>query len=213
MSNSRIVLVTQLLTAIAVTTLSPNAIGAERPSASAKVTPQLTQSYVWYDGNRAETVWLNPQLVAEFNPSNQGATAARNVDAIAKTLPLKRSQGAVRLWQMNNAGDVAVRSLTTSNATGKYSPVFHVGTSTGSGMRALPGNIIVYLNPTWDAATVANWVKSKKLEVVKKLEIGPNIYVIKTGPGLEALNTANALYLSGEVAAAFPDWWKEVSYR
>jgi hypothetical protein len=48
---------------------------------------------------------------------------------------------------------------------------------------------------------------------VKKLEIGPNIYVIKTGPGLEALETANALYRSGEVKAAFPDWWQEVVPR
>jgi hypothetical protein len=60
---------------------------------------------------------------------------------------------------------------------------------------------------------VDNWVRTRKLEVVKKLEIGPNIYVIKTGPGLDALNTANTLYLSGEVAAAFPDWWREVSTR
>jgi hypothetical protein len=91
--------------------------------------------------------------------------------------------------------------------------VFHVGSNSGSGMRALPGNIIVYLNPTWDATTVDNWVKSKKLEVVKKLNIGPNIYVIKTDPGMAALDTANALYLSGEVSAAFPDWWREVSNR
>jgi hypothetical protein len=51
------------------------------------------------------------------------------------------------------------------------------------------------------------------LEIVKKLEIGPNIYVIKTGLGLEALATANALYRSGEVKAAFPDWWQEVVTR
>jgi hypothetical protein len=51
------------------------------------------------------------------------------------------------------------------------------------------------------------------LEIVKKLEIGPNIYVIKTGTGLEALDTANALYKSGEVKAAFPDWWQEVATR
>ena len=46
--------------------------------------------------------------------------------------------------------------------------------------------------------------RSHKLEVVKKLEIGPNIYIIKTAPGLEALNTANALYLSGEVICRVP---------
>jgi hypothetical protein len=205
--------VTQLLAMIVATVLSLNVMGAERPIASASTVPQLSQSFVWYDGNREHKVWLNPNVVAEFNPSQQGTTAARSADANAKMLPLKRSQGSVRLWQMNNTGDVAVRSLTTSNTAGKYSPVFHDGPTSSGAMRALPGNVIVYLNPTWDAAAVANWVKSRKLEVVKKLEIGPNIYVIKTAPGLEALKVANALYLSGEVAAAFPDWWKEVSTR
>ena len=58
-----------------------------------------------------------------------------------------------------------------------------------------------------------NWAGKRKLEIVKKLEIGPNIYLIKTGPGLEALETANALYRSGEVKAALPDWWQEVATR
>ena len=32
-------------------------------------------------------------------------------------------------------------------------------------------------------------------------------------PGMEALETANALYRSGEVKAALPDWWQEVATR
>jgi hypothetical protein len=189
-------------------------MGADRAVVSTgRSAPQLSQSLVWYNGNREQKIWLNPQIVAEFNPSEQGTAAARSADANAKMLSMKRSQGVVRLWQMNNAGDAAVRSLATSNTASKYSPVFHDGPTSSGAMRALPGNIIVYLNPTWDAATVANWIKSRKLEVVKKLEIGPNIYVIKTAPGLDALKTANVLYLSGEVVAAFPDWWKEVHTR
>jgi hypothetical protein len=206
--------VVQISTAFVVAVMSLNVMAAERPAPTTiRTVPQLSQSYTWYDGNRQEKVWLNPQIVAEFNPTKQGAIAAKAADANAQTLSAKYSRGAVRMWKMNTASDLAVRSMTTSNATGKYSPVFHVSSNTASGMRALPGNIIVYLNPTWDATTVANWVKSKKLEVVKKLEIGPNIYVIKTDPGMAALDTANELYLSGEVSAAFPDWWQEVSNR
>jgi hypothetical protein len=37
---------------------------------------------------------------------------------------------------------------------------------------------------------------------LKKLEIGPNIYVIKTALGLAALDMANMLYRLGEVKAA-----------
>jgi hypothetical protein len=214
MGKSTVFLVTQILAAIVAATLSLNAAAFDKPTAVGKVAAApLSQSYVWYDGNRQQTVWLNPQVVAEFNPSKQGASVVRSADASAKMLPMKRIQGAVRLWQMNNTGGVAVRALVTGNPAGKYSPVFHDSSTRGGAMRALPGNIIVYLDPQWDEAAVRNWLGSHKLEIVKKLEIGPNIYVIKTGPGMEALDTANALYRSGEVKAAFPDWWQEVVTR
>ena len=174
---------------------------------------QLTESYVWYDGSREQTVWLNPQVVAEFNPGKLGVTAAKGVDANATMQPMKQRQAGVRLWQINNTGGVAVRGLMTSNPSGNYSPVFHDSPSNNGRMRALPGNIIVYLDPQWDEAKVGSWLSSHKLEKVKKLEIGANVYVIKTPPGLAALEMANMLYRSGEVKAAFPDWWQEVTTR
>lgn len=192
------------------TMLSFNATGA---TTSTQATAPLTQSYVWYDGSRERTVWLNPQAVAEINPSNASASAARNIHPGAKILPLKHHQSGICIWQTDNTGGAAVRSLAASNPTGKYSPVFHDSASSSGAMRALPGNIIVYLNPAWDVTMVDSWIKLHKLEVLKKLEAGPNIYLIKTGPGMEALSTANQLYQSGEVVAAFPDWWREVSTR
>lgn len=80
-------------------------------------------------------------------------------------------------------------------------------------MRALPGNVIVYLNPEWDRNKVAHWMETQGFEVANKLEIRSNAYVLKTGPGMEALQTANTLYESGEVVAAFPDWWLESVMR
>ena len=174
---------------------------------------QLTESYIWYDGSREQTVWLNPQVVAEFNPSKLGATAAKGVDVSATMQPMKHSQAGVRLWKINNTGGMAVRGLTTSNPSGNYSPVFHDSPGSNGRMRALPGNIIVYLDPQWDEAKVNSWLSLHKLEKVKKLEIGSNVYVIKTAPGLAALDLANMLYRSGEVKAAFPDWWQEVTAR
>jgi hypothetical protein len=207
----------QILTMVgaAALSLSLNAMGASRPITPTRIAPELVESYVWYDGDREQKVWLNPQVVAEFNPGKRSDTAARSVDANATMLEMKRKQAGVRLWQMTNTntGDVAIRALKSDNPAGKYSPVFHDGPNSTASMRALPGNIIVTLDPAWDAATVTAWLQKRNMEVVKKLEIGPNIYVIKTGPGLEALETANILYKSGEVKAAFPDWWQEVQAK
>jgi hypothetical protein len=131
----------------------------------------------------------------------------------ARILPTKHKQAAVRFWQLDNTAETAIRNLKASHPQGNYSAVFHDGPASTGRMRALPGNIIVYLDPQWDEAAVNSWLNTRKLEIVKRLEIGPNIYVIKTGPGLEALETANVLARSGEVKAAFPDWWQEVATR
>lgn len=177
--------------------------------APSKSDATLTQSYTWYDGTQAQTIWLNPNVVAEFNQSVQNSQVTKGVDAKAQMLPLKQSQRGIRLWQVKTPASTAVKGFAISNPVGKYSPVFHDSASNSGAMRALPGNIIVYLNPQWDAATTNSWIAAHKLELVKKLEIGSNIFVFKTAPGLDSLNIANALYQSGEVIAAFPDWWKE----
>ena len=193
--------------------LSLNAAGAVELKKGASKSVPLTQAYVWYDGEREQQVWLNPQVVAEFNPGPQGESSIKRASASASILPTKHRQASVRLWRLNDTAATAIKSLKSVHPQGKYSAVLHDGPSDAGRMRALPGNIIVYLNPQWNDAAVKNWLSTRKLEAVKKLEIGPNIYVIKTGPGMEALDTANALYRSGEVKAAFPDWWQEAATR
>lgn len=174
---------------------------------------ELTQSYTWYDGSTAHQVWLNPNLVAEFNPSTKGGEAVKSVSPAATQLTTKRSMGAVRIWKLGSGGgSVAARSFSAVHPSGAYSPVFHDDAG-GGRMRALPGNVIVYLNPNWDSAAIYDWLAKRKLQTLKKLNIGKNVFVIQSGPGLEALNLANELQLSGEVVSAKPDWWKEVSTR
>jgi len=186
--------------------------------AGAKNAPEkvviLQQSYVWYDGQHERQIWLNPSIVAEFH-ANKGNAAQSALKSVYKDAVLISTHGTVRLWRLGSGVDsnTAVRALSGASQPGNYSPVLHDGPTTTGRMRALPGNIIVYLNPAWDDAAVNAWVSKHQLEIVKKLEISPNIYLIKTAPGLEALNTANALYKSGEVVAAFPDWWKQVTTR
>lgn len=176
---------------------------------------KLQQAYLWYDGEQERQIWLNPELVAEFHGGTGNATRSTVKSVYADAVQVPKRYGAVRLWRPGSgvSSEAAVRTLASKNQTGKYSPVLHDGPTASGRMRALPGNIIVYLNPAWDSEAVTAWVSQHQLEIVKKMEIGPNIYVIKTGPGLEALNVANALYKSGEVVAAFPDWWEEKATR
>lgn len=195
--------------------LSLNVACAPVSKISASTTSNtLTQAYVWYDGDRERKIWMNPQLVADFSQGAEKLNTLQAGNAAATPLLTKQNQANMRLWKLGSASasaaSDAIQNLQARQPSGQYSPVFHDGSGSSAGMRALPGNIIVYLNPSWDTALVESWIKKRKLEIVKKLEIGPNIYVFKTGPGLEALDAANVIYKSGEVKAAFPDWWQDV---
>jgi hypothetical protein len=189
--------------------------GGALKSASSK-SVRLGQSYYWYDGDRKRTVWLGSGLVAEFNarPSSRSPL----IKAYPRTKAYVGSRGSgtsktfVRIWQLEQgvtAPDALTQLKSVSVQNGRYSPVFHDGPATTARMRALPGNIIVYFNPDWDQVRVSAWLATKGLEIARHLPIAGNVYVLKTGPGLEALETANSLYESGEVIAAFPNWWQE----
>ncbi|NOX76158.1 MAG: hypothetical protein GXP17_05985 [Gammaproteobacteria bacterium] len=173
----------------------------------------LQQTYVWHDGDRERTVWLNPQLVAEFDSNAKSQSALKAAYSSAVEVSAKR--GSIRLWRLNNnvKAKTAIRGLKSNSMTGKFSPVLHDGPSSSGRMRSLPGNIIVHLDPSWEQDLIDGWLIQNNLEIVRKLNIGPNIFVIKTESGLAALEMANSLHDAGEVVAAYPDWWKEVVTR
>lgn len=171
------------------------------------------QQYYWYDGSQKIPIWLNPGLIAEIKPSPAGQAAVKK--KLPGAMLHSKQPPSMRLWQIE-AGVEPVsttQSLNESHPEVRISPVLHDGPSGSSRMRALPGNIIIYMDPKWDEKTVNKWADSHNLTIVKKMGIGRNAYIIKTGPGIAALETANSIYESGEVLAAFPDWWHEVVKR
>lgn len=201
--------IAMLITALYLVFDTASAAGPKTPGGET-----LKESYYWYDGDQRREVWLNPNMIAEFNPGPAGRAAIKGLIPGAKRFS-KKPLPMVRLWQVEAPdGTVeSVRMIIKKFPAGRFSPVFHDTSSSSGRMRALFGNIIVYLRPEWDEATVSNWAKSHGLEVIKRLKIGKNAYLIKTEPGMAALETANSIYESGEVVAAFPDWWQEVKKR
>ena len=173
----------------------------------------LTRSYVWYDGNRERTVWVDPSLVIEFTTANVSQSSLKRMLPDAK---LHSSVGkTIHIWNIGSTLDpqAVIQNLKAKKSLEKYSPVFHEGPSTSSRKRALPGNIIVYLKPEWSQDEVDRWVKKSQLQVIQKLNFGPYVYLVKTSEGLDALNRANQLYKGGEVLAATPEWWEDLRVK
>ena len=150
-------------------------------------------AYVWYDGGRPRQVQVDKSLVAEFGGRDEAGSE-----------PVARGNG-VRVWrQQDQAASRAV-------ATGKSSPVFR--DSEGGAMRALPGNVIVRLDPSWSDERVAAWLAQNGLTEIRRLPIGRNVLVLASPPGLAALELANRLQQSGQVVSAQPEWWEQRSTR
>jgi hypothetical protein len=171
---------------------------------------RLTVSYIWREGTgpgHEQKVWINPSLLAELNPTPSGEVSLKSAFAGARVR--EDSPGELRLWQVGKDlnMDEVQRRLKSLSQTRSFLAVFHDDPFATDPIRVAPGNIIVYLNPEWTEAAVQQWAQSRQLTLLRKLEVGRNIFVIQSGPGLEALTLANSLYETGSVLAAFPDWW------
>lgn len=199
-----------LLAALSVATMNSACAGPAAATGKATAAASLSQSYTWYDGDRAQTVWLNPQLLAEFNPTPQSAAQVRATGLA--TSAGKEVQGGVRLWQVSNS-TTAVRALTSAQPNSRFAPVLHSAPNASAAMKSLPGNVVVILNPAWDGAAVQAWLTRNNLQILEKMGSGSNVYLIKSAPGLASLDLANAIYKTGEVLSASPNWWTEVHTR
>jgi len=174
---------------------------------------ETVSTYTWHDGSRKRTVRLNMEQIIEFNPDTKGQDAVKTIAPLA--IQKKPGNKAIRIWSIKGSLDAkaTLRKLKSTQPNKRYSEVFQEGVSGSGRKRALPGNVIVHLDPAWDQQRVDDWLAARKLQLVKKLDFGKNILIIKTAAGLASLEKANEIYNSGEVVAAYPNWWKEVSKK
>lgn len=175
-------------------------------------TDSLATSYIWYEGHEERRVWLNPHQIAEFNPNPSSDGALKNLYGEAREVSGPKG---IRLWELSKDAklDALLNRAKSLNSSTVYTQVLHDGPSSDAPLRLAPGNVIVYMDPAWSETKVEQWAAGHKLQIVRKHEAGPNIIVVRTGPGLDALLVANRLYESGTVVAAFPDWWTPKARR
>jgi hypothetical protein len=201
-----------LLPLLGALALVPVAHAQDTPSKGKETAAALSTSYTWYDGDGEHTVWLNPALVAEFGalPESKSVVKRAHPAAVAE----RGSRGTARIWRLDGGGSEQVlRQARAENPAGKYSPVFSDGPADSARKRALPGGVIVYFKRDWTESQIRAWTAFQGLSIASKLEIGPNVYVLKTAPGFAALETANRIHQSGNVVSAEPNWWVEVTTR
>lgn len=187
-------------------TLTQTALAKTRTAASA-----LSTRYTWHDAEGSHSLWLNPALLAEFGHQRQNGSAVQRVHPGARAEP--GSGGKTRVWRLDGAADRVLQQVRAANPAGMYSPVFNDGPLDGARKRALPGGVIVRFKPEWTRLQISIWTASQGLSSGPVLGLGPNVYVLKTAPGLAALDIANRIHRSGDVVSAEPNWWVEAQTR
>ncbi len=176
------------------------------------------KSYYWYDGAKKRPVAADAGLLAEFGRFEKGLSPAGESEAAVRSVSPKAEiesfpAKGVRLWKLppESDGESTASAASSKESAGRFSPVFRDGR--GGRMRALPGGIVVQLDPKLADKDVRAWARAKGLAIRKKLSLPGNYYVFDTKAGLEALEKANALHESGEVLSASPDWWQEAEVK
>lgn len=156
-----------------------------------------TQNY-YFDGGSMRTITLDARWVADVNSANgqQQARSAGDSGVSANLITLRSADAPV-----------------PKNAGGTTSPVYREGDSLAGRPMALPGGVLVKLNPEWSESQVRAWAGAKGLTIEQRLNIIGNWYVLQTAAGNASLELANALHRSGEVLSATPNWWKQTNTR
>ena len=166
------------------------------------------EHYFWYDGDEKRSVWVNPELIAEFNVQTE-----KNTQLSASDVTKKANTQAVFV-RFLNIGEEGVttqrieKGINQNNNT-RISPVLHDVASTSGVKKALPGNVLVQMKPDWSQEKINSWFEGHGLTAIKSLTFAPNTFLIQTKPGLDAIDTANRIYETGDVILSSPNWWQE----
>ncbi|MBD3609217.1 MAG: hypothetical protein HUJ30_01580 [Gammaproteobacteria bacterium] len=194
-----------MLSVILVLSISPASNAGEKNKTVA--VEDKSSVYQWLSGTKVRQVTMSKQLFAEFT------TSINQKSVLSKTFPnavrVKGKGAAVKIWQVENIKDVpsTMRSIRSTDSDAKVSPVFY---SESGQMMALPGNVLVQFNPGMSSSEIEKWCTENGYQIANANRKNMSYYEIQTGAGLDAIETANAIYNSGMVRVAEPNWWIEM---
>ncbi|MBD3670154.1 MAG: hypothetical protein HUJ29_05210 [Gammaproteobacteria bacterium] len=164
------------------------------------------QAYEWQEDGQRRVVYMSKSLVAEFPGT------AMPMGVVQKAFPRAEESQArgtgVRIWSVTT-DDVtrAITAIRNLDAGTKVSPVFY--DAKNGTRRALPGGVILRFEPTWDEQRARAWIKSQDYEIEQVIGDEKKFYLVRTGSGLDALETAKLISQANVAESVTPNWWVE----
>ena len=141
--------------------------------------------YTWHDGDRKRQVRLQTDLAM-------------------------RSDGVI-----HSRADIVTKSELGADRAGAGvgQPVFR--SETGRLLMALPGGVVLALDPAWDSSQVEGFFASNQIAMsdVSDLDWLTNGYSVETEPGFASLELANRLATQDGVELSSPNWWTDATTK
>ena len=154
------------------------------------------KKYIWQDGEYTISLWEAENLVMERTDADEqseqsSAIAPEDVIAVNDNLRVVKKQS----W--HQLGDDVFPVLVTANGEWK----------------ALPGGVLVVLDPEMRQANIDAFFAKMELTQISKMDFTKNAYLIETEPGIIVLELSNKLAGMEEVKLSSPNWWSPAELR
>jgi hypothetical protein len=171
---------------------------------------QQGKEYRYYDGEKEIKVYLQEDLVAEFNSKSN--SYVKSMDP--SSMPIKKA-GLVNVYKISNASlKSQIKQGTLTKNLQQASNVSEVFRSDSGTLMALPGNIILTFKNGVNESQIQSLLKKYGLTLVRtNMILDKTYYIVKYKPGIAALELANQLRNESMVESSQPDWWIEFSLR
>jgi len=198
--------------------------GATSKSVTDTTRSNSWKAITWNNGKRDVTSWLNPEEYAEFYVSDNNATEQLKSTAALRNANSQqvKTHGITTIWRAEpqqvdsiiskSLADTASAAANTKPAR-SVSPVFHSSPHPSSPRMALPGNVIIRFQSDMTVENIDIWLSQQNLLKERSLPGDGLTIIVKSEPGMAALNLAKRLSSQAEVHEVSPNWWSEPQLR
>ena len=213
-------------TAASISEPSPEPATELTPAPTAKPTPAPTEPPIEVSGRQVAAKSVVPMVEPTLAPKDSGSedsgdgTVYTWRDGKATRRVILRDDLVLQQAADSRPGDVVIASVDDDSIVRRQArhgaeagPVFR--SESGGELMALPGGVLVLLNPAWDQTEVTSFFARNNIAADRTSALGalPNGFRIETEPGFPSLNLANALAGQDGVELASPNWWREVETK
>ena len=197
----------------------PTAVGADgaKPESTTAVRQADADNLiVWYEQDEEKQAWLAPGETALWMDD---ASSAQDVFSLMPDASVVDRQGPLTVLRSPGVQtradlDKRLTAMADRAAAGQAWPVFYKsGRRTAASRLISTGEIVVQFPQGTPAAFIDKIEKKYSLLRVQTFDFAPNTFLYRAGGAIESIDTANALYESGQTNYAYPHWRRMRSKR